>query len=352
MIWEPFMLVLGFLLLIKGSDFLVEAASRIAKKLGVPEFIIGLTLVAVGTSVPELAASIAAAAEGYDELIIGNLVGSNMANIGLILGISAIFSTIKIDKGILKRDGYIMVGAIVLFYIFALTGAIKWYMGVVFLLLYFAYVMFLIQTKDSRVEQKMSDFVSYFFKLEYLITVKNHAIKRIMGQRSGKEKVFGYHKKIYTAFREGLVKDLMIVGLSLVAIVFGAEYLVAGAMWLAGLLNISSGLIGLSIIAVGTSLPELSVSITAAAKKYGDLSVGNIIGSNIANLFLVMGAASLVNPLTIDSKTLYFVGPFTILLSVILVMLLQKHDHKISRKHGILLLSMYALFMVFMFLMG
>jgi cation:H+ antiporter len=355
MIWEPFMLALGFLLLIKGSDFLVEAASRIAKKLGVPEFVIGLTLVAVGTSVPELASSIAASTNGYDELIIGNLVGSNMANIGLILGIAAIITTIKIDRTMLKRDGYIMVGAVVLFYIFALTGMIRWYMGIVFLLLYLAYVMFLIKTKDSHEEHEFRDFVSYFFKLEYLITVHNHAVRRIReGWESRKRggRVFGYQLKIYEAFKEGLVKDLLIVALSLVAIVFGAEYLVSGAMWLAGLLHMSSGLIGLSVVAIGTSLPELSVSITAAIKRYGDLAVGNIIGSNIANLFLIMGICTMINPLSIDKRTLYFVGPFTILISVILVMLLQKHDHKISREHGIALLAMYLTFMAFMFWRG
>ena len=164
--------------------------------------------------------------------------------------------------------------------------------------------------------------------------------------------MFGYHLKIYAAFKEGLVKDLLIVVLSLVAIVFGAEYLVSGAMWLAGLLNISSGLIGLSIVAIGTSLPELSVSITAAIKKYGDLSIGNIIGSNIANLFLIMGICTLINPLSIDKRTIYFVGPFTILISFMLVMLLQKHDHKITRKHGLVLLLMYLAFMAFMFWLG
>jgi len=355
MIWEPFMLALGFLLLIKGSDFLVEAASRIAKKLGVPEFVIGLTLVAVGTSVPELASSVAAAGKGYDELIIGNLVGSNMANIGLILGIAAIIATLKIDRAMLKRDGYIMVGAIALFYLFALTGAIRWYMGIVFLLLYLAYVMFLIKTKDSIEEHEFRDFVDYFFKLEYILTVHNHAVRRIREGRESRrrgEPVFGYHRKIYAAFKEGLVKDLLIIGLSLVAIVFGAEYLITGAMWLAGLLHISSGLIGLSIVAVGTSLPELSVSITAAVKKYGDLAVGNVIGSNIANLFLIMGICSLIRPISIDKSTLYFVGPFTILISLVLVMLLLKHDHKIVRKHGIALLAMYLLFMAFMFWRG
>lgn len=352
MIWEPIMLVLGFLLLIKGSDFLVEAASRIAKKLGVPEFVIGLTLVAVGTSVPELASSLAAAKEGYDSMIIGNLVGSNMANICLILGISSILATIKVDKSMLKRDGYIMIGAIVLFYLFALTGMIKWYMGVVFLVLYFAYVMFLIKNKDSHKEHEFSDFVSYFFKLEYLITVHTHAVRRIRQNKRLKERVFGYHRKIYTAFQEGLVKDLLIMALSLVAIVFGAEYLVTGAMWLAGLLHISSGLIGLSIIAIGTSLPELSVSIIAAIKKYGDMSVGNIIGSNIANIFLIMGTTSIINPLSIDWQTLYFVGPFTILMSVVFVLLLQNHNHTIKKEHGILLLTIYLLFMAFMFWMG
>lgn len=346
------MLVLGLMLLIKGSDFMVEAASRIAKKLGVPEFFIGLTLVALGTSLPELASSIAASSNGYDDLILGNLIGSNMANIGLVLGISAIIATIKVDRKMLRRDGYIMIGTIGLFFLLSFTGMIKWYMGVMLLLLYFAYIMFLVTTKDSQKESEFGDFVRYFFKLEYLITIHNHTVKRIMDRKNRSEKVFAYHIKIYNAFKEGLIKDLLIIGISAVAIIYGADYLVGGAIWLAGLLNISSGLIGMSIVAIGTSLPELSVSITAGLKKFGDISVGNILGSNIANILLVMGASSIINPISIDVKTLYFLIPFTLFLSAVLVALVEKHDHTISRKHGIALLVMYIIFMSIMFWMG
>jgi cation:H+ antiporter len=346
---ELFFLVLGFLLLIKGSDFLVEAASRIAKKLGVPEFVIGLTLVAVGTSVPELASSVAAAIKGYDDLIIGNLVGSNMANIGLIMGISLLFSSLKVDEDMLKRDGYIMVGAIVLFYAFALTGAIRWYAGVLFLLLYLAYVMFLIKTKDAGQKNHFGSFVGYFFKLEYLMTIKNHAVSQITKKR---ERPTEQHKKVYAAFKEGLVKDCVIVAISLVAIVYGAEYLVQGAVWLAGLMHISDGLIGLSIVAIGTSLPELSVSVAAAKRKYADMAIGNVIGSNIANILLIMGVCALMEPIAISKSLLFFVGPFTIFLSWFLVMLIKKSDHLITRKHGIALILLYLAFMALMFWMG
>jgi cation:H+ antiporter len=352
MIWEPFLLVLGFLLLIKGSDFLVEAASRIAKKLGVPEFVIGLTLVAVGTSVPELASSVAAALNGYDDLIIGNLVGSNMANIGLIMGISLLFSSLKVDENMLKRDGYIMVGAIVLFYIFALAGVIRWYVGVLFMLLYLAYVMFLIKTKDSGEsvqKHHFGSFVEYFFKLEYLITIKNHAVRQIAKRR---EKPAGQHKKIYEAFKEGLVKDFIIVIISLVAIVYGAEYLVQGAVWLAGLMHISDGLIGLSVVAIGTSLPELSVSVAAARRKYADMAIGNVIGSNIANILLIMGVCTIIKPISVSRSMLSFLCPLTIFMSWLLVALIKKSDHVITRKHGIALISIYMIFMAFLFWMG
>jgi cation:H+ antiporter len=349
MIWEIFMLALGFLLLIKGSDFLVEAASRIAKKLGVPEFLIGLTLVAVGTSVPELASSVAAAINGYDDLIIGNLVGSNMANIGLILGISLILSNMKVDENMLKRDGYIMVGAMVLFYVFALTGTIRWYAGVLFMLLYLAYVMFLIKTKDSKQKYHFGNFVEYFFRLEYLVTIRNNAVSHM---RQRREKPTDRHKKVYTAFKGGLIRDFAIVAASLVAIVYGAEYLVEGAVWLAGLLHISDGLIGLSIVAIGTSLPELSVSIAAARRKYADMAIGNVIGSNIANILLIMGVSSIINPLSMSQNMLLFVGPFTLFLSVLLLMLIKKSNHLIGRKEGIALIMLYLMFMVFMFWMG
>ena len=345
---EILSLVLGFILLVKGSDFFVEDAARIAKKMGVSEFIIGLTLVAVGTSLPELASTVAASVTGHDNLIIGTLIGSNLANIGLILGIAAVIAGVKASEGMIKRDGYIMVGTIVIFYFFALTGRISPFAGLVFLLIYLAYVMFIIKTRDSVKMHQFGDFVGYFFKFEYLMTIKNDAIKRIMTGRD----VHEYHKKIYRAFKEGLIKDIIITCLSLVAIVLGADYFVKGAIWLAGLFHLSEGLIGLSIVAIGTSLPELSVVVTAVIKRYDDLAFGDIVGSNIANILLIMGAGAVIQPISIAENLLYTLVPFTIFMSLLIIILFNRSNHTIKRWQGVILLLLYFGFVAFMFWRG
>jgi len=176
MILELLLMIVGLVLLVGGSDKFVESGSGIAKRLGVSDFIIGLTLIAVGTSIPELASSIAAALKGSSGLIVGNLVGSNIANIGLIVGISALIASIKTDETMLKRDGYILLFVSIIFTLLAIRGVIDYIEGLVLLIVYFIYVLFLIETQ-AVIKQKFhfKEFVGYLLKFKFIGTLLNHS---------------------------------------------------------------------------------------------------------------------------------------------------------------------------------
>ncbi len=332
-------LVLGFIALIKGSDLFVRSASSIAKKLGVSEFVIGLTLVALGTSIPELVSSVMASVKQQSDIVIGNVMGSNIANIGLIVGVAAAISVIKTREEMLRRDGYIMLFAAVLVYVFLFNGMLSTYEAFLFLLLYFAYIAFLFREMHSyEGEYGFKQFITYFFKLGYV----REAIKKIS------DKAGNSNSERNEVSTERLGKDIMVLAASGVAIVAGANYLIDGAIFFAEAANISKTLIGLTLVAVGTSLPELSVSFTAARKGFGDIAVANIIGSNIANIFLILGVSGLVFPIYAQETTLNYIAPFVIFMSVLLLVFIRSH-WELRRIEGVAFLLLYAGFMAFLF---
>lgn len=340
-------LILGLVLLVKGSDFFVKAAAAIAKKLGVSEFVIGLTLVSVGTSIPELASSVAASLQQQSDIVMGNIVGSNIANIGLIIGLAATIAVIKTREEMLKRDGYVMLFAALVLYLFILNTRISRVEAVIFLLLYLAYVLFLLTEKPKfKGEYGFKEFLTYFFKFEYVRTVINAVSDHNNRRKNDKNASEGVKSKTRGA---GLAKDLMILILSGVAIIGGANYLIVEALFFAEYFHISKMLIGVSLVAVGTSLPELSVSVSAARQGYGDIAVANVIGSNIANIFLVLGVSALIFPLAITHETLVFIAPFMIVMTVLLLIFI-KTRWELSRIEGLAVLSLYILFMSFLFL--
>ena len=195
--------ILALLLLIKGSDYFVKAAAAIAEKFGISEFMIGLTLVAIGTSLPELASSIVAALKNETGLIIGNVIGSNIANIALIIGIAASIASIKTDEQMLIRDGYIMLFATVLFYVFMLTGVLSKFVGILFIILYFAYIIFLFETKaKTKDEYHFKAFVPYFFKFKYLLAIHKQVMAGMKYQRNKTP------LRIKALFKEKIYKDL------------------------------------------------------------------------------------------------------------------------------------------------
>jgi len=340
----------GLIFLVKGADYFIKSAASIAEKLGVSGFIIGLTLVALGTSIPELATAIAASLKKASGLVIGNVVGSNIANIGLIIGVAATIAVIKTKKPMLNRDGYIMLFASLLFYIFITNGIISRIEAVIFLLLYFAYMIFLMEMKPELQEYHFGHFIRYFFRFQYLVTIRSR-IFSAMNRKKKKEVTPEEKRKIKELFKAGLVKDFLILIISGFAVVLGANYFIEAAIFFANLFNVSDTFIGLSLVAVGTSLPELSVSITAARKGYGNIAVGNIIGSNIANIFLILGISGLIRPVSVIKSTLYYTAPFMIFMSILLLVFIRSYWN-IRRIEGAVFLVLYAVFMTLLFTGG
>jgi len=343
-------LALGLIFLVKGSDYLVNSASTIAKKLGVSDFFIGLTLVAIGTSFPELASAIISSLKGVPELIIGNLFGANIANTGLILGICALIGTIKANEDMLDRDGYIMMFVAVITFLFAMNGIVTAIEGLVLVLIYFAYIRFLIQNR-TELEKKLhfKEFLNYFFKFQYLLTIKSRTIKAFEGEKvvpkTAKE------KKETRMFKEGLTKDLIIAAAASVALIFGAKLLINEAIWLSDLMGVSKTFIGMTVLALGTTLPELTVSLNAIRKGYGSLVIGNVIGSTIANLALVLGIAAIINPVAVAATSITYLIPIMLLFAIALMVFLR-YNWKITKIEGTLLLLAYIAFVVFMYYKG
>jgi len=341
---ETLLFFVGLVLLVKGSDFLVNSAIRIAKQIGVSEFVIGLTLVALGTSIPEMGASIVASIKHQSGIVTGNVLGSNIANIGLIMGITAVLWALKTDWQMLKRDGYIMLFAALLFYVFLFNGIVSRIEGFLFLILYVVYVLFVIETTSKRDHvYRFKDFVTYFFKFSYIRTINrgffhdNHEGKKDQGKS--------------TVNKGNILKELGIVVLSVIAIACGANLLVEGAVFFANLFHLPQTFIGLSLIAVGTSLPELGVALSAGRKGFGNIVVGNVIGSNIANIFLIIGISSVISPLSIIKSTIFISAPCMIFMTLLFLFFMRSR-RQIERIEAIILLLLYGAFLSYMFVYG
>ena len=336
-ITEALLFVVGLVLLVKGSDFFVSSSVRIATQLGVSELVIGLTLVALGTSIPELGTSIMASFKHQSGIVMGNVLGSNIANIGLIMGTVAVFWVLKTDRQMLMRDGFVMLLAAVLFYIFMFNGIVSRIEGCILLFLYVAYILFVAETK-SRLDRvyNFKDFVTHFFKFEYIRKKGKGIFQGSHGEDKdqGKEIV---HKGI-------LLKELGIITLSIIAVWSGAKLLVEGAVFLANFFHVPQTIIGLSLIAIGTSLPELGVALSAGRKGLGNIVVGNIIGSNIANIFLIIGVASIISPLSVIKSTVVVTAPFMIVMTILFLIFIRSR-WKIERIEAIIFLLLYSAFL-------
>ncbi len=349
---ETVFFIIGLVFLVAGAEYFIKAAASIAKKLGISGFIMGLTLVALGTSIPELASSVAAALKNASGIIIGNVIGSNIANIGLIVGIAAIITLIKTKKAMVWRDGLIMIFASGLFYIFMINGVLSRIEAGILLLLYVAYMAFLIEEQPEFEDYHFGHFLTYFFRFQYLVTIRSRIFGSKKKDHRKKEKITPEQKrKEKELFKAGLIKDFLVLAISGVGVVLGANYLIEAAIFFANLFNIPQNIVGLSLIALGTSLPELMVTITAARKGYGNIAVGNIIGSNIANIFLVIGVSGLILPLQIIKSTIYYVAPFMIFMSILLLTFIRS-KWRIRKIEGIIFLILYVIFMILLFVNG
>ncbi|MGF1561694.1 MAG: calcium/sodium antiporter [Geminicoccaceae bacterium] len=295
------MLVAGLLLLLIGGDLLVRGSVRTALALGVSPLLIGLTLVGFGTSAPELLTSVQAALLNAPGIAVGNVVGSNIANVLLILGLAASLRAIPCARGAFTRDAIAMAVAAVLFVVLAMTGNLSRVDGTILLLALAAYLVV-----AWRTEQEPPD------EVREATTQTVH-----MG------------------------RALLIALAGLVGILVGARLLVTGAIDLAELAGVDEALIGLTVVAIGTSLPELAASLAAVRKKQGDVAFGNVIGSTIFNLLSILGITALVKPLAIPASILDF--DLWVMLAVIAMIILMGFTQaRISRWEGALCLLLYA----------
>lgn len=277
-----FLLILGFVLLVKGADFFVDGASGIAKKLKVSTFIIGVTVVALGTSAPEAAVTIVDAVGGSGNLIVGNILGSNVINIFLILGISAVVCNLPVDKSTRFVDLPFLILVSVLFVVLGfLGGTFEWWEGLILLLLYFAFMAYnvMLALKQSKLSLEQATAVSVADPDEIHVEVKGWYAKLKKGYEDLKEKVW-------------FLIIITVVGLGMV--VGGAQLVVTSAQFIAeDLIGIPAEIVALTVVAFGTSLPELVTSVSAARKGDVGIATGNIIGSNIANLLFIGGLGAL-----------------------------------------------------------
>ena len=298
-------LALGFFLLVKGADWFVDGASGLARKLGIPQLVIGLTIVAMGTSLPEAAVSISAALRGNAEITIGNIVGSNILNILIILGVTALIATLKVaDSTVRYEIPFMIVVTFVLLWLGYTGGQVTCPEGVILWVLFLLYLRYLyMMAKKGKEEER---------EVEQLSTAK------IIG--------------------------LILAGV--VMIVAGSNFAVEGASNLAKALGISQRFIGLTIVALGTSLPELVTSVSAARKHNADIAIGNIVGSNIFNILFIVGTTALITPVTFASG---FVVDTLIAAAVgILLFVCVARTKELRKKAGIVMLLAYILYFLYL----
>ncbi len=307
---EYILLVIGFVLLVKGADFFVEGSSSVAKLLRVPTVIIGLTIVAFGTSAPEMAVSISASLAGSNDIAVGNVIGSNIFNLLMVVGVCGLILPMKIDKSILYGDFlFTIAAAVVMLLLFAFDCTLSRWNGLV-LLAMFAYFMFK--------------------------TVKNTLASRAAGGPAAEEEEI----KVLSPF----LSVVFILG-GLAAIVIGGNLVVDSASAIAISFGMTETLVGLSIVAFGTSLPELVTSIVASKKGENELALGNVIGSNLFNILFVLAASCTISPMKVDRLSI-FDGIFLIVSSIV-TWILAKRGYEIDRKDGAIMVALYVAYAVY-----
>ncbi len=316
MLLGTILVLAGLLLLYYGAEYLVNGCSRLALSFGVRPLVVGLTVVAFATSMPELMVSLFAASRGASSMAAGNIIGSNIANIGLILGVAALITPIIVARSTLSREVPIMVVASLGVYFLAMDGEITFMNGLGLLLSLLVFLAYCLMTARNSSLPEGGDV--------------DKAIADVSTKRG---------------------RNVVLVLVGMVGLGFGAELMVRGAVMIATLLGVSELIIGLSVVAVGTSLPELAASVMSACKGEMDISVGNVIGSNIFNLLFVLGICPLIQPITIEPRVLSLDFPVMLAFCVLLIGLLTMMPPRLQldRKRGILLLGAYLLFVVSLF---
>ena len=315
MVIQILLLVLGFALLVKGADWFVDGAAGIATKFGIPQLVIGLTIVAMGTSAPEAAVSITAAFAGNAEITIGNIVGSNVLNILIILGITALVYPVAVQKSSLVFDIPVVLLATAILFVLGYDGNISRLDGIIMLVAFVAYLFFLFW--DAKRPKKLES-----------AEVKKEEAENEETKNEGKNL--------------SLPKAVIFTVIGLVLIVAGSNFVVKSATFIATALGLSQRFIGLTIVALGTSLPELFTSVTAAMKKNSDIAVGNIVGSNIFNILFIVGLSGLIIP--VPFAPAFRFDTLVSGVAAILLLLCSLPKKRLSRIAGIFFLICYAVY--------
>lgn len=307
---DIFMLSAGFVLLVLSGNFLVRSAVAIANKLGLPQLVIGVTVVSFGTSLPELLVSMQAALKGHPDMAIGNVVGSNIANIALVLGVVAIILPVPVKRHAAIFDWPIMMFASLLFYAFILNGTLHRWEGILFVALLIIYI-----------------YISIWY-------ARKHRPPKDESKPPG--------------MSVGLAVVLILVSSGGLAL--GASWLVDGAAEIARQLNISERVISITMVAFGTSVPELATSAIAAIRKEMDISIGNILGSNVFNLFAILGITSIAVPIPVAGQVISFDIFWMLGIALLLFLFMfPLRRAKINRLYGSILLLVYSVYVFMLF---
>lgn len=317
--WTLLFLIFGFFLLIKSADVLVDGAAGLAKKFKIPKVIVGLTLVAFGTSAPEGTVSLIAAIQGNADISLGNVIGSNIANIALVLGIAAMIRKITVRRVTVTKE--IPLAALAI-----------------------AALIFMGYDQVFQQQDNISNTIAMgdgFILLAFFVVFLYYIFGDLKSTQAQEEEI---EKKERANYKESLwYLGLKIFG-GLAGIMVGGKLIVDQAVVIASSFGVSEALIGLTIVAMGTSLPELATAITAALKDEDDIAVGSIMGSNIFNVFLVLGITSIITPLSFD-PTLLLDSLFALFITIIFYIFLLK-EKSLGRFHGSLLVFFYVIYLV------
>lgn len=306
-------LVLGLIILLIGGKILVDGSSSIAQMLGMSPALIGLTVVAIGTSLPELIVSISAALKGNSDISLGNVLGSNLSNIGLVLGLSGIFYPILIQKSVLRFDYVITLIVSIIFFGLSLDGMLNFWDGIILISIFFVFSLYLLRHISSGIQDT----------------------KHI--NKASEDPVDRYSWIKASSFFVGGVAGLYL----------GAELLVVNAINISRELGITERVIGITIVSIGTSLPELVTSIMAALSKQTDLAIGNILGSNILNIVLILGVTSILQPIRVAPE--FLASDYWWMIGITLVLFpLMRTKMRISKIEGAILLSIYLTYLYFL----
>lgn len=306
-------LIVGLVGLYFGGEWLVSGASRLARSLGIPALIVGLTVVSIGTSAPELLVSLSAALSGSSDISVGNVVGSNIANVGLILGITGLIYPISVNITLLRRQIPLMLGVVFLGYFLVFDGTVTQTDGFILLAGLIGFIVFMILS-SRREQQEMPDEPD-----EPEHDIPPDQVKR------GREAV------------------RLLVGM--IVLMAGAHFTVSGATDIAESIGIPELIIGVTLVALGTSLPELVTSVMAALRQQSDIAIGNVVGSNIFNILAIMGATAAVQPIEVQPSVIQFDMP--VMLGFAILVLPFALDRKLGRRESIFFLVAYVAYIIY-----